>query len=163
MQWWPQIGDKPRQGKRQGQASNGPDPPSPGNCNACNDNANKGEPQEIKGRQAAGQWSIDGIDSHKKPDQYGRRACCHRHGSARTIGRQAFLRRAAFAYQAPGTPDIRFAPEPDVAGKHSIAGLLPLRIHERMAPRSNASMASPHPTCRSCKRDLSMRSGGRSN
>jgi len=32
MQWWPLIGDKPRQGKRQGQAATRPDQPSPGNA-----------------------------------------------------------------------------------------------------------------------------------
>ena len=32
MQWWLQIGDKPRQGKRQGQAAEQSDPPSPGNA-----------------------------------------------------------------------------------------------------------------------------------
>jgi hypothetical protein len=35
MQWWLLIGDKPRQGKRQGQAATQPDPPSPGNAMAA--------------------------------------------------------------------------------------------------------------------------------
>jgi hypothetical protein len=32
MQWWLQIGDKLRQGRRQGQAAKRPDPPSPENA-----------------------------------------------------------------------------------------------------------------------------------
>jgi len=48
MPWWLQIGDKPRQGKRQGQAAKQPDPPSPGNAMAA-----KTTPQKAKRRNAS--------------------------------------------------------------------------------------------------------------
>jgi hypothetical protein len=76
---------KLRQGKRQGQAANRPDPPSSGECNGCEDGASKGKAQEIKGEPDAGLCGIDGIGGHAKPDQYGR---CIRHlgdGAARAL------------------------------------------------------------------------------
>ena len=100
MQWWLQIGGKPRQGKRQGQASKGPDPPSSGECNVCEDNTTKGKTQKIKDESAADLCSIDDIDGHAKPDQYGCRQRRLGRGTDRPFGRQAFLRCAAFADEA---------------------------------------------------------------
>jgi hypothetical protein len=94
-----QIGDKPRQGKRQGQAAKRPDPPSFGECNVCKE-VTKPETKEIKDHPVAYLCSVDDIGRHTKSDQHGRSVCRLRHGSARAFGRQAFLGRAAFADEA---------------------------------------------------------------
>jgi hypothetical protein len=90
MRWWLPIGDKLRQGQRQGQAAKRPDLPS-GECNVCKDNATKAETQEIKDGPATGLCDIDDIGGHTKPVQYGRSMCRLGHGSARASSRQAFL------------------------------------------------------------------------
>jgi hypothetical protein len=48
MQWWLLIGDKPRQGKRQGQAATRPDPPSPGNAMAVKTTPKKAKHEKSK-------------------------------------------------------------------------------------------------------------------
>ena len=91
MTWCAQIGDKPRQGKRQGQAAERPDPPSFGECNVCKE-VTKPEAKEIKDHPVAYLCSVDDIGGRTKSDQHGRSVCRLRHGSARAFGRQAFLR-----------------------------------------------------------------------
>jgi hypothetical protein len=63
MQWWPQIGDEPRQGKRQGQAAKPPDPHL-GECNVYKDDATKGKAQKLKDEPAVVLCSINGIDGY---------------------------------------------------------------------------------------------------
>ena len=90
MTWCLQIGDKPRQGKRQGQAATGLTRHL-GECNVCKYTATKAETQEIKDKFAVGLCGIDASGGEAKPDQYGRSICRLGHGSARASGRQAFL------------------------------------------------------------------------
>ena len=97
MSWWLQIGGKPRQGKRQGQAATRPDPPSFRKYHACKEDGAKEKTLAIEDQPAAGRCVIDPVDCDAKPDQY-RRLRDLRRGSARTSRRQAFLRPAVFAY-----------------------------------------------------------------
>ena len=91
LPWWWQIGGKPRQGRRQGQAARQPDPPSfLGNATAAKKTP-KNAARSIKGESAAG---LSGIVSggHAKPDQHG---CGIHHlgdSATRAFGREAFSR-----------------------------------------------------------------------
>lgn len=92
-----QIGDKPNRDGVRVRPQSGPTRHLR-ECNACKEDATKGKTQEIRDEPAAGLCDIDDSDGHAKPDQYGRRICRLRCGSARAFGRQASLRRAVSPY-----------------------------------------------------------------
>ena len=99
MPWWRQIGGEPRQGKRQGQATARPDPPSSGKDHACKEADAEQKAATVKGQLTAGLYVIDVIDGHEKPNQHGHRIRRLGRGSARAARRQAFLSLSRFAYE----------------------------------------------------------------
>jgi hypothetical protein len=81
-------------GKASGPGRNAAWPAISGECNGCEDDATKGNAQEIKAEPTAGLCDLDEIGGRAKPDQYGRRVCCRGYGAAWASSRQAFLRQA---------------------------------------------------------------------
>jgi hypothetical protein len=84
-------GNKPRQGKRQGQVAKRPDPPSSGDYHAGQDNGETIETQAFKAGTLAGRGSTCDLDGPAKPAQHGHRICRLGRRSARAAGRPAFL------------------------------------------------------------------------
>ena len=80
-----QIGNKSRQGKRQGQAAKQPDPLSW----KCNARITKIKAQEGKDAADVRLYVLDTVDGHAQPDQYGCHHCRLGRGSARPFGCQA--------------------------------------------------------------------------
>jgi len=89
-------GTNTRQGKRQGQAAKQADPPSW----ECNAGITKIKAQEGKGKPDVRLCVLDTVDGHAQLGQHGCLHCRLGCGSARPSGCQAFLRLAAFAYEA---------------------------------------------------------------
>src|SRR5882757_11235403 len=90
MQWWPTIGDTPRQGKRQGQAARQSDPPS-WTSNVDKGTATNAEVQEVQSGFATKFCDRDGFDGCAKSGQHGRVICRVWRGSTGVARRQAFL------------------------------------------------------------------------
>jgi hypothetical protein len=85
------IGDKPRQGKRQGQAAKRPDPPFKEYYGSEKTSGKERRKWENKDKPTGSSLDIHCICRRAKPNKYGRGLYYFRSGLAQSVARQASL------------------------------------------------------------------------